>query len=60
MQNFQDLVFEYLTLHGFKELKEKFQVSDFTLARWAGGDSVPHPKLQAQVIDFIRGTLNGT
>lgn len=54
MNNFSDLLFEYLLSKGPNALVRAFNVPDYALARWAKGDALPPTQLQGQIIDFIR------
>ncbi len=54
MNNFSDLLFEYLLAKGPEALIRAFNVPDYALARWAKGDALPPTQLQGQIIDFIR------
>lgn len=46
-----------ITLNEYKlpvsEIAEEFEVADSTVARWASGAAVPHPKIRQIILHYI-------
>lgn len=54
---FQDTVFYWVQLGGARSLAEEFECAVSTPDRWCRGTARPHPLLQKQIIEWIRGRV---
>lgn len=53
IDDFKEIVKEYVDIFGTEHLTEYFEVADSTVRKWIKGTANPHPLVKSRIIEYI-------